>query len=1267
MVSRSTSSARRVGLLRIAGLWLLLVASGSLAQTGLIPQWYFSTRTVEIGGPDEVSGVATDASGNTYVTGHFVGTADFDPGPGEVELVSNGTEDAYLAKYDLAGALVFVRQFGGPGTDRGSTLAVDGAGNITVAGDFQHTVDFDPGPGTTLLTSYSGTMDVFLLRLNSDGNTLYAKVIGGQGFEEPLSMALDASGNIILSGTFTLTSDLDPGPGTFSLTSAGSVDGFVARYTASGAFINAWRMGAGNADYAHGVAVNSAGDVFVTGAFSGTVDFDPGAAVTNLMANVTDIFLARYGTAGNLVFAVGMGGTSSDRGHDVVLDASGTPWITGSFSGTADLDPGVATNNLVSAGSSDVLLAHYDALGNYLLAKNMGGPSQDVGQAIARDASGNLWISGQFYGTADFDPGPGNTSFTSPNGNFDVFLAKYDATGSLLFAGAFGSADYENGPTLAVDVNGRVHLGGYCTGQMDVDPGAGTMLLSPLDRDAFFMTLSSTGVFVNAGSIGGHAAAGNCNIAEVAQDPAGNTYIAGWHGGAIDFDPGPGAVVLTSTVGYDPFVAKYGPTGALIYARSFAGDGTTNNQAFGIVADAAGNAYACGRFRAPLDMDPGPDISMITSAGFDDVFFVKLDAAGDLVFAHPIGGPSNDLGRCITLDGSGNIFISGEYSGTVDFDPGPGVTNLTSVGGSEDVFFAKYTPGGALVFAKGFGSTSGENGNSVAVTPTGEIWVAGTMSATTDFDPSASTYNLTSAGSIDAFLARYSSTGNFLFAGRMGSTSLDQVHDLDVDAMGRAYISGRFYGTVDFDPSAGTLNLTSGTGNGVFVACYSATGNVVYANSVGGTGTTSWGGIDVAPNGTASVTGLFSGQVDFDPGGGSTILTSAFDPEMDIFLARYGPTGSFLDVLSMGGAGDKTLPRVALSALGDPVVSASFVGTLDMDPSAGVIPLAGVNSAYAPGGLLVKYLPCSGDLDSDGALNCVDGCPSDATKTAPGTCGCGQPEPGAACNDGNAATSLDQIDANCVCTGTTFTVRVNVRAMLEGPFVSGSGIMNDALRAANLIPASEPYSALGYVYTGGGGGEVAVPGTFTATGNNAIVDWALVELRNAAAPSQVLASRAGLLQRDGDVVDVDGSSSLGFTLAPGSYKVAVRHRNHLGAMTLNNVNLTATPVLVDLSASTTAAYGTSARKTIGAKQVLWAGDATFNGELRYTGSGNDRDPILIAVGPSTPSNTVTNQYRREDLNLDAIVKYTGSGNDRDIILTNVGSTTPNNTRTQQLP
>jgi hypothetical protein len=246
-------------------------------------------------------------------------------------------------------------------------------------------------------------------------------------------------------------------------------------------------------------------------------------------------------------------------------------------------------------------------------------------------------------------------------------------------------------------------------------------------------------------------------------------------------------------------------------------------------------------------------------------------------------------------------------------------------------------------------------------------------------------------------------------------------------------------------------------------------------------------------------------------------------------------------------------------------------------------------------------------------------------------------------------------------------ISIAPKVFLEGAYNASTQLMNDGLRSLGRIPEIEPYTAAG-MQSPPAGGEAITAQIVAPTGDNAVCDWVLVELRSAGDATHVVASRSALVQRDGDLVGADGSSALGFHgVAAGNYFVSIRHRNHLGVMTAVAVPLSMVTTSIDLTNPATLTYGTSAQKQVGTKMVMWAGDATGDGTLKYTGSGNDRDPLLIAIGGSTPNAVVTNVYDRRDTNLDGVIKYTGSGNDRDIILTNVGSTTPNSTRTQQLP
>ena len=242
---------------------------------------------------------------------------------------------------------------------------------------------------------------------------------------------------------------------------------------------------------------------------------------------------------------------------------------------------------------------------------------------------------------------------------------------------------------------------------------------------------------------------------------------------------------------------------------------------------------------------------------------------------------------------------------------------------------------------------------------------------------------------------------------------------------------------------------------------------------------------------------------------------------------------------------------------------------------------------------------------------------------------------------------------------------LHVKAMLDGPYVPGEDRMHDSLRVNGLIPLTEPYTALGYAHVLGGGESTSAT-VLSITGPNAIVDWVVVELRDALDPTIVRGTRSALVQRDGDIVGTDGTSAVQFDLPVKDYHIAVRHRNHLGVMTAAAVRVSVAPKHYDLSNGSMALFGTEPSRSLGSRNVLWSGNTLVDDILRYSGSTNDRDPILARVGGAVPTATSAG-YLPEDVNLDGKVRYVGASNDRDPILFNIGGVVPTQTRTEQLP
>jgi hypothetical protein len=386
--------------------------------------------------------IALDGYGNVYVTGYFSGTADFDPHDiTEYNLTSVlNSEDVFVLKLDASGDFVWVRQFGGNGYDIGFDITVDDAGNVYTTGHFGSSVDFDPGPDEFNLYSMGG-MDIFISKLDPSGNFIWAKRIGGTAFDKGASIAVDASGNIHVTGQFVGTVDFDPGITIYEMFAFGGLpDIFILKLDPEGDLLWARQIGGNNGgDVAHALTLDPIGNVYISGAFSGTVDLDPGPNTYFLSSiGTVDLFVAKLDPEGYLIWAGRVGGPGEvlyGTGHTAItLDATGDLYFTGSFQNTRDIDPDPSeTFTMVSMGLTDMFITKWSADGNFIWAVQLGGTDWDIAWDIAVDGPGNIYSTGYFYGTTDFDPGPGIFELTSAAFS-DIFIHKMGQdinTGSL--------------------------------------------------------------------------------------------------------------------------------------------------------------------------------------------------------------------------------------------------------------------------------------------------------------------------------------------------------------------------------------------------------------------------------------------------------------------------------------------------------------------------------------------------------------------------------------------------------------------------------------------------------------------------------------------------------------------------------------------------------------------------------------------------------------------------------------------------------------------
>jgi hypothetical protein len=405
--------------------------------------------------------VATDASGNVYITGMFNGTVDFDPAHPNTDGIlqsKNNTTDGYVAKYAAGGAFEWARRMGGDNTagpsDMGEAVAVDGSGNVYVVGDFSSNADFGS------FTPTSG--DVFVTKLDSSGNFQWVQTYTDHPYNDSLQdIAVDGSGNVYV---------------TRSSSTAGAV---VTKLDPSnGATVWSDNFGDGG----RGIKADAAGNVFVTGVFRGTVDFNPGPGTSNLTSPkvkgqyADEGFVVKLTTDNNFVWARQI----TEVPNDLALDGSDNVYTAG------------ASGNSLQLGSGGPLnVTKLSANGTLLWSKNFANGAQNAAGAaafgVAVDGSGNVYTTGYYTGTADFDPGSGTSNLTS-GGDRDIYVSQFDTNGNYAWAGGMRGAGSDQAAGMCVDGAGNIYttglygasVSGATDYTVDFDPGTGVYDLAPV-------------------------------------------------------------------------------------------------------------------------------------------------------------------------------------------------------------------------------------------------------------------------------------------------------------------------------------------------------------------------------------------------------------------------------------------------------------------------------------------------------------------------------------------------------------------------------------------------------------------------------------------------------------------------------------------------------------------------------------------------------------------------------------------------------------------
>jgi hypothetical protein len=833
---------------------LLLLAGGGGASAGTKPDWI---RQIGSAGDDRGYAVAVDAGGNLYVAGRTSGDLDPSDGVG----FAGGLSDFFLVKYDTSGVRQWTRQMGTAADDVAKGVAVDGSGNVYVAGYTSGGLDGNSNAGP-------GNADLFVVKFDGSGEKLWTRQMGSTGEDRTCGVAVDANGNAYVTGW--TSGDIDPADG---YAHTGNKSMFLVAFDRDGQKRWTWQRGPAGTydeDMARAVAVDGSGNVYLTG-----TKYPVGSVVVRFTAGGTELGTWQLG-----------GYSSSDEGTGIAVDGDGSAYVTGNhyyYKADGTFSPGL-------------FLAKYDANGSVQWEQTIEevAPPADEGfqvdpvGGVVADGRGNVYVTGYTYRGLD---GGGNA------GGTDFFVMKYSRFGVRQWTRQMGSSGYDYATGIAIDGSDNLYVAGFAGSVLEGNVSAG-------DKDVFLLKYSTLYEWARQ--------PGTSETDEpsgVAVDASGNVYVAGSTSGGLDGNVNAGQ--------QDLFLTKYTGAGARLWTLQEGGSGY--DSAGGVAVDGHGNVFllqdvfGVGSQLVKYDSDGTKRWTQGMAEGCS-ARYVAVDGNGMIYLAgersweyfcfmkysdDPTGGvvlqwltkmPAPGMGRVkgLAVDGSGSMFLTGCTD--VDIDP---ADEYPAMGGY-DYFLLKYDSAGNRQWIRQMGTDGWDEGRGVAVDGSGGVFVTGYTTGGLDGNTNAG-----ASGYQDIFVVKFDGDGNRQWTQQLGTAVQDEGSAVAVDGTGAAYVTGYTKGSLDGNASAGNSDL--------ILVKYDGSGNRQWTRQVG---------TDAADTGSVlalnALGDVFVAGTSEAPFGGN--LYSGY---ADIILVKFAlgiadttvPTGS---VAVNAGASLTNAPTVAL-------------------------------------------------------------------------------------------------------------------------------------------------------------------------------------------------------------------------------------------------------------------------------------------------------------------------------------------------------------------
>ncbi|MFN4079449.1 MAG: DUF4397 domain-containing protein [Saprospiraceae bacterium] len=853
--------------------FVMLCAATYLSAQSFAPIWAVKGQASTR--TDEGKAIVRDQGGNLYVTGYFRERVVI--GNDTLRSLGNNRRDIFVAKYNSNGVPQWAKAFPGPVAqdDRGRGIAVDDAGNIYITGEARGALFFD---SITVAHNDGTNRNGYVAKLDNDGKVIWAFAIESIGGD----------------------------------------------------------------DRGYDVRVGPDGRIYVVGQAGNNAVFAPGA--TPVASNGgADAFLACYTSDGDLEWVVMAGGSTADRFAEAIFDKEGNVWVCGFAGNSATLTFGsVALNGL---GESDIILAKYDPSGNVIFAGNFGGDGPDEGASLTYGPNDLLYVGGAFSNVVNI---AGQTLVSE--GLTDALVIAFDDAGTPVAAAGFGGQGTENVNSVR-GTQSDLFVGGFYGLNASGAPGYDITLLgetypASAGGDGGMFLTQHDGAFAMKAAFaynnnGGVPADGDTeDVQSIALDPANNAlYCTGQFFGLIPFGPdtlqsaGSNSDFYVAAFNYEPTEL---PVDELTGIWAVRGDNNPRtDEGKALARDAAGNLYVTGYFRERMII--GKDTLLSLGNNRRDIFVAKYDDKGNPQWAKAFPGPvaQDDRGRGIVVDADGNIYVTGEARGPINFGS---VTVPHGDGTNRNGFLAKLDNNGNAIWAFAIESVGGDDrGYGVQVGPDGRVYVAGQCGNNTVFAPGADPVPTT--GGVDAFVACYESDGTLVWARTGGASGSDRFFDCVFDDDGALWTSGFSGGGASI--VFGDQTLTAVGDGDILVARYKLDGELMWVQNFGGPGADEGGALTYGPGGLLYVGGIFSGTATFGSktftsNGGTDAVVFALDADGNVANASafgsvgnenvYAVKGSATDLFVAGFYGLQTAAPGAAMTLGSQTLPGSIGG-----------------------------------------------------------------------------------------------------------------------------------------------------------------------------------------------------------------------------------------------------------------------------------------------------------------------------------------------------